>query len=59
MFFMSSLPKRFLVDGPQTSELEEELEECRKHWVPSLLLFGNFGDGLVSKVKAETKILNF
>ncbi|KAL7028544.1 hypothetical protein ACKWTF_005887 [Chironomus riparius] len=40
-FFMSTWPK-MLANGPQTIEFKEELEDCKKNWLRSLLLVGNF-----------------
>jgi peptidoglycan/LPS O-acetylase OafA/YrhL len=49
MFFMSSLPK-VLVDGPQMQYMQEEVDECRKSWLLSLLLVSNFHDDLVDEL---------
>ncbi|XP_070502427.1 nose resistant to fluoxetine protein 6-like [Chironomus tepperi] len=39
-FFMSTWPK-ILANGPQTFEFKDELEDCRRNWMRSLLLVGN------------------
>ena len=46
-FFMSTWPK-MLTNGPQTFEFKEELEDCKKNWLRSLLLVGNFNGIFVS-----------
>ncbi|KAG5682579.1 hypothetical protein PVAND_011924 [Polypedilum vanderplanki] len=45
LFFMSTLPK-LIINGPQMSEFEEELEDCRESWIKSLFLLGNFSENL-------------